>query len=108
MITTDISFIKLEYFLFLSALIFVIGLIGVILNRRSLIHLFMSMELMLMSVSINLVAFSVFLENIAGQVFVLFICAISAAEIAVGLAILVLYYKNKKNISVTKMKEMHG
>ena len=108
MITTDISIVKLEYFLFLSAAIFVIGLVGVIVNRKSLIHLFMSIELMLLSVSINLIVFSIFLENISGQVFVLFILTVGAAEIAVGLAILVLYYKNKKNINITKMKEMHG
>lgn len=108
MITTDISFIKLEYFLVLAALVFVIGLIGVVANRRSLIRLFMSIELMLLAVNINFIAFSVFLENIAGQVFVLFTLTVGAAEVAVGLAILVLYYKNKKNVSVNKMNEMHG
>ena len=108
MITTDISFIKLEYFLFLAALLFVIGLVGAVTNRRSLIHLFMSIELMLLAVNINFIAFSVFLENVAGQVFVLFTLTVGAAEVAVGLAILVLYYKNKKNISVNKMNEMHG
>jgi NADH-quinone oxidoreductase subunit K len=108
MIITDISFVKLEYFLFLAALIFVIGLIGIIANRKSLIHLFMSIELMLLAVNINFIAFSVFLENIAGQIFVLFILTVGAAEIAVGLAILVLYYKNEKNIDINKMNKMHG
>jgi NADH-quinone oxidoreductase subunit K len=108
MITTDISFIKLEYFLFLAALVFVIGLIGVIANRRSLIHVFMSIELMLLAVNINLIAFSVFLENIAGQIFVLFVLTVGAAEIAIGLAILVLYYKNKKDIAVNQMNKLHG
>ncbi len=108
MITTDISFIKLEYFLFLAALVFVIGLIGVIANRRSLIHVFMSIELMLLAVNINFIAFSVFLENIAGQIFVLFVLTVGAAEIAIGLAILVLYYKNKKDIAVNQMNKLHG
>ena len=108
MITVDLSTIGLEHFLVVSALLFVIGLVGVMINRHSIIKLFMSLELILLAVNLNILSFASYLNDLVGQVLVLLILTVAAAEIAIGLAILVLYYKNKRDISVTELKEMHG
>ena len=108
MITVDLSTIGLEHFLVVAALLFVIGIVGVIINRHSIIKLFMSIELILLAVNLNILSFASHLNDLVGQVLVLLILTVAAAEIVIGLAILVLYYKNKRDISVTELKEMHG
>jgi NADH-quinone oxidoreductase subunit K len=100
--------IGLFHFLVLSALMLVVGLCGVFMNRKNIIVIMMSIELILLSVNINLVAFSAHLQDLSGQVFTIFILTVAAAEAAVGLAILVSYYRNKGNIKVEEMREMQG
>ena len=100
--------IGLFHFLVLSALMLVVGLCGIFMNRKNIIVIMMSIELILLSVNINLVAFSTYLQDLVGQVFTIFILAVAAAEAAVGLAILVAYYRNKGNIRVEDMREMQG
>jgi NADH-quinone oxidoreductase subunit K len=84
------------------------GVFGVFLNRRNIIIVLMSIELMLLSVNINFVAFSWFLKDLGGQVFSLFILTVAAAEAAVGLAILVVYFRNRANIKIDEMNMMKG
>ena len=108
MITLDLSNISLLHFLIVAALLFVIGIIGVMINRHSIINLFMSIELILLAVNLNILSFASYLNDLAGQVLVLLVLTVAAAEIAIGLAILTLYYKNKRDISITELKEMHG
>lgn len=100
--------IGLFEYLMLSTLIFVIGITGIFLNRRNIIILLMCVELMLLSVNINFVAFSHYLGDITGQVFSLFILTVAAAEIAVGLAITVLYFRNRGNIAIEETNRMRG
>ena len=88
------SSINLEHYLILSATIFTIGIVGIFLNRKNVIVILMSIELILLSVNINLVAFSIFLNDLSGQIFTLFILTVAAAEAAIGLAIIVVYYRN--------------
>ncbi len=95
-------------YLVLSSLIFVIGVAGIFLNRKNIIILLMSIELMLLSVNINFVAFSSYLNDIVGQVFSLFILTVAAAEAAIGLAILVIYFRNKGTIAVEDASQMRG
>ena len=100
--------IGLSHYLSLSSLIFVIGIFGVFLNRKNVIILLMSIELMLLAVSINLVAFSTFLNDLAGQVFALFVITISASEVALGLTILICFFRNKGSISTEEIGMMRG
>lgn len=102
------SSVSLFHFLVLSASLFTIGLCGIFINRKNIIVIMMSIELILISVNINLVAFSTFLKDLTGQVFAIFVLTVAAAEAAVGLAILVAYYRNKGNIEVEEMNEMNG
>ncbi len=95
-------------FLILSSGVFVMGVAGIFLNRKNIIVILMSIELMLLSVNINLVAFSVYLNNLDGQIFSLFILTVAAAEAAIGLAILVAYFRNKGNIAVEDASQMRG
>ena len=99
--------IPLQSFLFVSAIIFSIGLYGV-LSRRNAVQILMSVELMLLAVNINMVAFSSFLNDITGQVFALFILTVAAAEAAIGLAILVVFYRNRGTIAVEDVNMMKG
>ena len=92
--------IGLGHYLTLSAIIFTIGIIGIFLNRKNVIIILMSIELILLAVNINLVSFSIYLQNLVGQVFAMFILTVAAAEAAVGLAIIVIYYKNRGSINV--------
>jgi len=87
--------IGLGHYLTLSAIIFAIGITGIFLNRKNVIIILMSIELILLAVNINLVSFSIYLQNLIGQVFAMFILTVAAAEAAVGLAIIVIYYKNR-------------
>lgn len=96
------------HYLILSALVFTIGICGIFLNRKNVIILLMSIELMLLAVNINLVTFSSYMGDIAGQVFTMFILTVAAAEAAIGLAILVTYFRNRDTIEVDSMKELHG
>jgi NADH-quinone oxidoreductase subunit K len=97
--------IPLDYFLILSAVLFVIGVVGVV-TRRNAIIIFMSLELMLNAVNLSMVAFSSYLGNIAGQMFVFFIMAVAAAEAAVGLAIVLALFRNKQTVYVDEINIM--
>jgi NADH-quinone oxidoreductase subunit K len=100
--------ISIFHFLILSSLLFCIGLSGIFLNRRNIILLLMSLELMLLAVNINFVAFSAYLNDLVGQIFAIMVLTVAGAEAAIGLAILVIYYQNKKNIEVTDSSVMKG
>ena len=92
--------INLGHYLTLSAIIFTIGVAGIFLNRKNIIVILMSIELILLAVNINLVSFSVFLGDLTGQIFTLFILTVAAAEAAIGLAIIVVYFRNAGTIRV--------
>ena len=100
--------IGLGHYLALAAILFTIGVFGIFVNRKNVIILLMSIELILLSVNINLVAFSSFLGDLAGQVFALFVLTVAAAEAAVGLAILVVFFRNRGDISVEGVNLMKG
>jgi NADH-quinone oxidoreductase subunit K len=100
--------IGLGHYLTLAAIIFTIGIIGIFLNRKNVIIILMSIELILLAVNINLVSFSIYLQNLVGQVFAMFILTVAAAEAAVGLAIIVIYYKNKGSINVEQIDSLKG
>ena len=100
--------IGLWNYLIVGALIFVIGVMGIFLNRKNVIIILMSIELILLSVSINFVAFSAFLGDLFGQVFVMFVLTVAAAESAIGLAILMVYFRNRGSIAVEDVNTMKG
>jgi NADH-quinone oxidoreductase subunit K len=100
--------LTLGHFLSLGAMLFAMSVIGIFLNRRNLIVLLMAIELMLLAVNMNFVAFSYYLGDMHGQVFVFFILTVAAAESAIGLAILVLLFRNKDSISVDDLNELKG
>ena len=100
--------IGLGHYLTVAAIIFTLGVAGIILNRKNIIVILMSVELILLSVNLNLLAFSSFLHDLAGQVFALFILTVAAAEAAIGLAILVTYYRNSGTIAVEDIHSMKG
>jgi NADH-quinone oxidoreductase subunit K len=103
-----INSISITHFVTLSAILFCIGISGIFLNRKNVISLLMSIELMLLSININFVAFSAHLHDLAGQVFAFFILTVAGAEAAIGLAILVIYFHNRKNIEVENISSMKG
>ena len=98
--------IGLEHYLTVAATLFVIGIFGIFLNRKNVIILLMSIELMLLAVNINLVAFSAYLADLTGQVFTLFVLTVAAAEAAIGLAILVCFFRNRGTIDVEDVHVM--
>ena len=100
--------IGLEHYLTLAATLFVIGIFGLFLNRKNIIILLMSVELILLSVNINLVAFSSFAQDLVGQVFTLLVLTVAAAEAAIGLAILVSFFRNRGTIAVEDVNVMKG
>ena len=100
--------ICLTHYLSVAAILFTLGVLGIILNRKNIIIILMSVELILLSVNINLVTFSTFLGDLTGQVFSLFILTVAAAEAAIGLAILVTYYRNRGSIAVEDINMMKG
>ena len=100
--------IGLGHYLTLGAVIFSIGIIGIFLNRKNIIVILMSIELILLAVNINLVSFSIYLQSLVGQIFTMFILTVAAAEAAVGLAIIVIYYKNKGSINVEQISSLKG
>ena len=100
--------IPLGHYLVLSALVFSIGVVGIFLNRKNLIILLMAIELMLLAVNMNFIAFSHALNDLSGQVFVFFILTVAAAESAIGLAILVALFRNLKSINVDDLRSLKG
>jgi NADH-quinone oxidoreductase subunit K len=100
--------IGLPHYLIVAALLFTIGVFGIFINRKNVIIILMSIELILLAVNINLVAFSSFLGDLTGQVFALFVLTVAAAESAIGLAILVVYFRNRGTIAVEDINLMKG
>jgi NADH-quinone oxidoreductase subunit K len=100
--------IGLGHYLTVSAILFTLGIFGIFLNRKNLIVILMSIELMLLSVNINLVSFSSFLNDLAGQVFTMLVLTVAAAEAAIGLAIVVVFYRNRRSIEVEDINQMKG
>jgi NADH-quinone oxidoreductase subunit K len=100
--------IGLSHYLAVAAILFTIGIFGIFLNRKNVIVILMSVELLLLSVNINLVAFSSFLGDLVGQVFALLVLTVAAAEAAIGLAILVVFYRNRGSIAVEDVNMMKG
>jgi len=100
--------LALNHYLVLAAILFSISIAGIIINRKNLIVLLMSIELMLLAVNLNFIAFSHFLNDLAGQVFVFFILTVAAAEAAIGLAILIVLFRNKQSINMADINEMKG
>ena len=100
--------IGLGHYLFVAAVLFTLGILGIFLNRKNVIVILMCVELMLLAVNINLVAFSVFQGNIVGQIFAMLVLTVAAAEAAIGLAILVVYFRNRGTIEVEDINAMKG
>ena len=100
--------ISLTEYLIVAAILFSLSVIGIFLNRKNVILLLMCIELMLLAVNINFVAFSAYLQDITGQVFVFFILTVAAAEAAIGLAILVVLFRNRRSINVQELNTMKG
>lgn len=100
--------IGLAHYLTVGAILFVLGIFGIFLNRKNVIVILMSVELILLSVNLNLVAFSAHLNDLAGQVFALFILTVAAAEAAIGLAIVVIYFRNRGTIEVEDVSTLRG
>jgi NADH-quinone oxidoreductase subunit K len=103
-----VQMIGLTHYLVVAATLFTLGVLGIFLNRKNVIVILMSIELILLAVNINLVAFSTHLNDIVGQVFALFILTVAAAEAAIGLAILVVYFRNRGSIAVEDVNLMKG
>lgn len=100
--------IGLGHYLTVAAILFTLGVFGIFLNRKNVIIIMMSIELMLLAVNVNLVAFSSFLHDMVGQIFTLFILTVAAAEAAIGLAILVVFFRNRGSIAVEDINQMKG
>ena len=100
--------ISLGHYLILAATIFTIGVVGIFLNRKNIIVILMSIELILLAVNINLVSFSIYMNDLVGQIFALFILTVAAAEAAIGLAIIVIYYRNSGTIRVQEIDKLKG
>lgn len=100
--------VTISHFLTVSALLFVIGVFGIFLNRKNVIVILMSVELILLAVNLNFIAFSAHLQDLVGQVFALFVLTVAAAEAAIGLAILVVFYRNRGSIAVEDVNMMKG
>ena len=100
--------ISLSHYLTVAAILFTIGVLGIFLNRRNIILMLMAIELILLAVNINLVAFSAFMGDMVGQVFAMFVLTVAAAEAAIGLAILVIFFRRKGSIAVDDADRMRG
>jgi NADH-quinone oxidoreductase subunit K len=100
--------IGLTHYLTVAAILFAIGVIGIFINRKNVIVILMSIELILLAVNINFVAFSAYLNDISGQVFSIFILTVAASETAIGLAILVVFYRNRKSVAVEDINVLKG
>ena len=100
--------IDLTHYLVVAAILFALGVLGVVANRKNLIVMLMAIELILLSVNLNLVAFSAYLHDLVGQVFAMFVLTVAAGEAAIGLAILVIYFRGRGTISVDDVNRMKG
>lgn len=100
--------VGLSHYLTVAAILFTLGIFGIFLNRKNVIIILMSVELMLLAVNINLVAFSAFLGDLVGQVFTMFVLTVAAAEAAIGLAIVVVFFRNRGSIEVEDINQMKG
>ena len=100
--------IGLGHYLVVASVLFTLGILGIFLNRKNVIIIMMSIELMLLAVNINLVAFSTHLQDLVGQIFAMFVLTVAAAEAAIGLAILVVYFRNRGSIAVEDINLMKG
>ncbi|HAD15989.1 NADH-quinone oxidoreductase subunit NuoK [Qipengyuania citrea] len=100
--------IGIEHYIVVSAMLFVLGVLGIFLNRKNIIVILMAIELILLSVNIQLVAFSAFLGDLVGQVFAMFVLTVAAAEAAIGLAILVIYFRGRGTIAVDDVDRLKG
>ena len=100
--------IGIEHYVTVSSILFVLGVLGIFLNRKNVIIILMAIELILLAVNINLVAFSVFQGNVVGQIFAMLVLTVAAAEAAIGLAILVVYFRNRGTIAVEDINAMKG
>jgi NADH-quinone oxidoreductase subunit K len=100
--------VGLGHYLTVAAILFTIGVFGIFVNRKNIIVILMSIELMLLAVNINLVAFSTHLQDMVGQIFAIFVLTVAAAEAAIGLAILVCYFRNRRSIAVEDVNVMKG
>ncbi|MCR2833739.1 NADH-quinone oxidoreductase subunit NuoK [Parerythrobacter lacustris] len=100
--------IGIEHYMIVSAILFVLGVLGIFLNRKNVIVILMAIELILLSVNLNLVAFSAFLNDLVGQVFAMFVLTVAAGEAAIGLAILVIYFRGRGTIAVDDPSRMKG
>jgi NADH-quinone oxidoreductase subunit K len=105
--TTEMS-IGLGHYLTVSAILFVLGILGIFLNRKNVIVILMSIELILLAVNLNFVAFSAALQDMTGQIFTMFVLTVAAAEAAIGLAILVIYFRNRGSIAVDDVSTLKG
>ncbi|WP_253308449.1 NADH-quinone oxidoreductase subunit NuoK [Rickettsia endosymbiont of Orchestes rusci] len=102
------NYIGLQHYLTVSCLVFTIGMVGLFMHRKNIITILMSIELMLLAVNINFIAFSVYMQELSGQVFSIIILTIAAAETSIGLAILLVYFRNKGSIEVADVNQMKG
>ena len=102
------SMIGLGHYLTVGAILFVLGVLGIFINRKNVIVILMSIEMILLAVNINLVAFSAFLHDLTGQIFAMFVLTVAAGEAAIGLAILVIYFRNRGTIAVDDINMMKG
>ena len=100
--------IGIEHYITVSAILFVLGVMGIFINRKDVIVILMSVELILLAVNINLVGFSAFMNDLVGQIFAMFVLTVAAAEAAIGLAILVIYFRNRGTIAVDDATQMKG
>ncbi|MDA0819720.1 MAG: NADH-quinone oxidoreductase subunit NuoK [Proteobacteria bacterium] len=100
--------IGIEHYITVSAILFVLGVMGIFINRKNVIVILMSVELILLAVNINLVGFSAFMNDLVGQIFAMFVLTVAAAEAAIGLAILVIYFRNRGTIAVDDATQMKG
>lgn len=100
--------VSLSHYLVLGAILFAIGIVGIFLNRKNVIVILMAIELMLLAVNMNFIAFSHYLQDTAGQIFVFFILTVAAAESAIGLAILVVLFRNLRTINVDSLNKLKG
>ena len=100
--------IGIGHYLAVGAMLFTLGVFGIFINRKNIIIILMSIELILLAVNVNLVAFSVFLNDMVGQIFAMFVLTVAAGEAAIGLAILVIYFRNRGTIAVDDVRQMRG
>ena len=100
--------IGIGHYLTVGAILFTLGVLGIFINRKNIIVILMSVELILLAVNINFVAFSVFLNDMVGQIFAMFVLTVAAGEAAIGLAILVIYFRNRGTIAVDDVRQMRG